>query len=90
MTDAEVMSKRDVTVRQLSNKRARNRLQWVPRVPIAADMGPALMTFSDEEPEDHDPFELGFEMKAPCAAAAGTGSSSSSSSSCPAALVQLR
>ena len=81
----EVMSKRDVSVRQLSSKRARSSLQWVQRVPVASDMDLALMTFSDEEPGDYDPFELGFEMEAPCAAVAITGSSSSSSSSsCPA------
>ena len=52
MTDPAVMTKRDVSVRQLSNKSSRGSSQWVPKVPSAAEADPALMTFSEEEPDD--------------------------------------
>ena len=79
----EVMTKRDVAVRQLSNKRVRSNQQCVPRAPVADDEDPALMTFPDEEATDkYDPFELGFnpleERAGTYEQEADTGGSSSS------------
>ena len=55
-----MMTKRDVAVKQLCNKRARSSLQWVPREPGAADEDPALMTFSEDE-MDESMFDLGYD-----------------------------
>ena len=74
------MSRRDVKVKKISNKRARSSLQWVPKVPLAADIDPALMNFSEEEPDEYDPFELGFDVGIPGYSQGVTGGSSSSNS----------
>ena len=87
--DPMVTSQRDVKIKKICNKRARSSSQWVPEVPQLAETDPALMLFSEDEPEDYDPFELGFDAGEPGVATAHTtGSSSSSSSSSAAVVVQ--